>query len=74
MPSNGTDTHDITDTPVPKDWMQIRIEKETAAALDKIHIERRESYNDIIKRLIHFWQDNPDIVEPWVEKEENEKR
>jgi len=68
MPSIITDAQVLPDTPVPKDWMQIRIERETAASLDKIHIERREAYNDIIKRLLQFWQDNPEIVKDWKDK------
>jgi hypothetical protein len=43
-----------------KDWVQVRIERTTARELDDIHIERRESYNDIIKRLVKFWVNNPD--------------
>ena len=55
MQTNTTDTQVMTDNPMPKDWMQIRIERDTAAALDKIHVERREAYNDIILRLIDYW-------------------
>ena len=55
MPQSITGAQDHS---MPKDWMQIRIERGTAADLDKIHIERREAYNDIIKRLIDYWNKN----------------
>ena len=58
MPSIAIDENIVTGNPVPKDWIQIRIEKDTAKNLDEIHIERRESYNDIIRRLIDFWKEN----------------
>ena len=71
MPQNTLNTHICeteTDCPMPKDWMQIRIEKETSKGLDEVHIERKESYNDIIIRLIQFWKDHPKIVEKWIEE------
>jgi hypothetical protein len=55
MQLNPTNTESVPDDSMPKTWMQIRIEKDTASALDKIHVERRESYNDIIIRLIEHW-------------------
>jgi hypothetical protein len=69
MPQNTTNTEEITDCPMSKDWIQIRIERETAAELDKVHIERRESYNDIIRRLLQFWENNPDAVQEWKNKQ-----
>ncbi len=42
----------------PVDWTSIRIEKEVARELDELHIERMESYNDIVKRLIRFFKEN----------------
>ncbi len=60
MPLKLTSTDDVNESPMAKDWMQIRVEKKTASALDKIHVERRESYNDIILRLIEHWEaDHP---------------
>jgi hypothetical protein len=58
MQSSDAVTHAVPD--MSKDWVQVRLERETTKILDDIHIERRESYNDIIKRLVKFWVNNPD--------------
>jgi len=58
MQSIDATTHDVPD--MSKDWVQVRLERETTKLLDDIHIERRESFNDIIKRLVDFWVKNPD--------------
>lgn len=60
MQSITQTAQNVNDSTMPKDWMQIRIERETAQSLDDIHIERRESYNDIIKRLVKFWEEHHD--------------
>jgi hypothetical protein len=57
MQSIDATTHDVPD--MSKDWVQVRLERETTKLLDDIHIERRESFNDIIKRLIDHWKKNP---------------
>lgn len=38
--------------------IQIRVEKETTDLLGELRIERRETYNDVIRRLVKFWNDN----------------
>ena len=58
MQSLDAVTHDVPE--MSKDWVQVRLERETTRLLDDIHIERRESFNDIIKRLVKFWIENPD--------------
>jgi len=58
MQSIDATTHDVPD--MSKDWVQVRLERATTQLLDDIHIERRESFNDIIKRLVDFWVKNPD--------------
>jgi hypothetical protein len=58
MQSIEANTHDVPD--MSKDWVQVRLERETTRLLDDVHIERRESFNDIIKRLVKFWINNPD--------------
>ena len=58
MQSIEANTHDVPD--MLKDWVQVRLERETTRLLDDVHIERRESFNDIIKRLVKFWINNPD--------------
>jgi len=40
-----------------RDYTSIRVEKEVRDALDELGV-RRESYNEIIKRLIEFYQKN----------------
>lgn len=60
MPQNTTSAEIVQDCPMPKDWMQIRIEKDTGKLLDEIHVARRESYNDIILRLIEYWKTTHD--------------
>lgn len=46
-----------------KEWLSIRIEKNTGKRLDAIHILRHESYNDIILRLIEHWDTTHDKKE-----------
>ena len=58
MQSIDATTRDVPD--MSKDWVQVRLERATTQLLDDIHIERRESFNDIIKRLVDFWVKNPD--------------
>jgi hypothetical protein len=74
MPKNSTDTTDVLEADImPKDWMQIRIEKNTAKDLDEVHVERKESYNDIIIRLIQFWRDHPKITEKWMDEQKKKE-
>jgi predicted DNA-binding protein len=42
-------------------YTSIRVEKETRDKLDSLG-KRRESYNEIIKKLINFYEDHKDAA------------